>query len=294
MPMNREDEVLAEAAIDALLAEAELTPKPGLPDRREADFGALRWSARSLAPGLAAMAAAARRSGGGTPGHPGRTAGDTPPRELRRELGAIGRHTERTMARANTGTALHHGAVWPLGLLVAAAALEPATAPDQLPAAARRLAALPDPSAPRVPSPGATVASRYGAAGARGEARAGFPHIRRALTALGTARSAGAREPEARLDALLTIMCTLQDTGLLHAAGPHGLRQVQNGAHAVLEAGGAGSDAGGRALRDLDSTLRADGLRPRGSAHLLAGALFLDILRDRTYATTALPTALAA
>ncbi|MEW1721536.1 triphosphoribosyl-dephospho-CoA synthase [Streptomyces sp. NPDC093109] len=291
MPMNREDEVLAEAAIDALLAEAELTPKPGLPDRREADFGALRWSARSLAPGLAAMAAAARRSGGGGPGP---TLPREPGRELRRELGAIGRHTERTMARANTGTALHHGAVWPLGLLVAAAALEPGTAPDQLPAAARRLAALPDPSAPRVPSPGATVASRYGAAGARGEARAGFPHIRRALTALGTARAAGAREPEARLDALLTIMCTLQDTGLLHAAGPHGLRQVQNGARAVLDAGGAGSDAGGQALRDLDRTLRADGLRPRGSAHLLAGALFLDILRDRSYATAAPPTALAA
>ncbi|RDG37860.1 triphosphoribosyl-dephospho-CoA synthase [Streptomyces corynorhini] len=280
--MSRADEVLAEVAVDALLAEAELTPKPGLPDAREADFGALRWSARSLTPGLTAMAAAARRAGG------------EPGRGLRRELGAIGRCTERTMARANAGSALHHGAVWPLGLLVSAAALAPTLAPDRLPTEARRLAALPDGAAPRIPSPGSAAASRYGAAGARGEARAGFPHVRRALTALRTARAAGAREPEARLDALLTVMSTLQDTGLLHAAGPHGLREAQNGAREVLEAGGVGSARGGAALHALDVRLRADGLRPRGSAHLLAGALFLDILRDRSVARAARPTALAA
>ncbi|MFJ2114311.1 MULTISPECIES: triphosphoribosyl-dephospho-CoA synthase [unclassified Streptomyces] len=264
--MSREDKALADTAIHALLAEAELTPKPGLPDTREADFGALRWSARSLAPGLAAMAAAARRADEG------------PSRQLRRELGAIGRGTERSMARANAGTALHHGAIWPLGLLVAAAALEPRTAPDELPTTARRIAAIPDGTAPRTPSPGSAAASRFGAAGARGEARAGFPHVRRALKVLRTSRKAGAREPEARLDALLTVMSTLQDTGLLHTAGPHGLRRVQNGAREVLEEGGAGSGRGAPALERLDGDLRDNNLHPRGSAHLLAAALFLDSL----------------
>ncbi|WP_329065848.1 triphosphoribosyl-dephospho-CoA synthase [Streptomyces sp. NBC_01429] len=277
--MSRADDVLAQTAVDALLAEAELTPKPGLPDTREADFGALRWSALSLAPGLTAMAAAARRAGG------------EPGRGLRGELGAIGRCTERSMARANAGAALHHGAVWPLGLLVSAAALapalDPALAPDRLTTTARRLAAIPDGAAPRIPSPGSAAASRYGAAGARGEARAGFPHVRRALTALRTARAAGAREPEARLDALLTVMSTLQDTGLLHAAGPHGLREAQNGAREVLDAGGAGSARGGAALRDLDVRLRERGLRPRGSAHLLAATLFVDALPSgRTQVTS--------
>nr|WSZ97085.1 triphosphoribosyl-dephospho-CoA synthase [Streptomyces sp. NBC_00857] len=270
MTANHADELLARSATDALLAEAELTPKPGLPDTREADFGALRWSARSLAPGLAAMAAAARRTGGG------------PSRGLREELGWIGRSTERSMARANAGTALHQGAVWPLGLLVASAALEPGAAPDELPAAARRIAAFPDRSAPRKPSPGGSVASRYGAAGARGEASAGFPHVRRALAALRTARQAGAREPQARLDALLTVMCTLQDTGVLHAAGPQGLRQVQAGARAVLDEGGTNTTRGAEALRALDVELRTRNLRPRGSAHLLAGALFVDSLKCRT------------
>jgi triphosphoribosyl-dephospho-CoA synthase len=264
-----EDEALAQAATDALLAEAELTPKPGLPDTREADFGALRWSARSLRPGLAAMAAAARRTEGG------------PSRQLRAELGAIGRFTERSMARANAGTALHHGVLWPLGLLVAAAALEPGAAPDELPATARRIAAINDGAAPRRPTPGAEVASRYGAAGARGEARAGFPHIRRALTTLRASRRAGAREPEARLDALLTVMGTLQDTGLLHIAGPRGLRQVQSGAREVLDAGGAGSVGGALALEAFDGRLRSHGLCPRGSAQLLAATLFVDSLASR-------------
>ncbi|MFD5748066.1 triphosphoribosyl-dephospho-CoA synthase [Streptomyces sp. NPDC127033] len=266
---GKEDEALARVAADALLAEAELTPKPGLPDTREADFGALRWSAGSLVPGLAAMAAAARR------------APDGPSRGLRAELGSIGRSTERSMARANAGAPLHHGAVWPLGLLVAAAALEPAKAPDELPAVARRIVTFTDGAAPRRATPGSAVASRYGAAGARGEARAGFPHVRRALAALRGARDAGAREPRARLDALLTVMSTLQDTGPLHTAGPHGLRLVQNGARDVLDAGGTATATGRAALDAFDIRLRAAGLRPRGSAHLLAAALFVDGLWRR-------------
>ncbi|MGW9135282.1 triphosphoribosyl-dephospho-CoA synthase [Streptomyces sp. NPDC055681] len=263
--MGREEERLARTAVDALLAEVELTPEPGLPDARNADISALRWSARSLAPGLAAMAAAARRTG-------------EPTRTLREELGSIGRCTERSMTVANGGTPLHHGAVWPLGLLVASAALVRGTDVKDITAVARQLAMFPDRRAPRRPTTGSAVATRYGAAGARGEARAGFPHVRRATDALGKARGAGLREPQARLDALLTVMSTLQDTGLLHAGGPHGLREVQNGARAVLDAGGTGTEAGWQALRDFDRHLRGRNLSPRGSAQLLAAALFVDFL----------------
>ncbi|WP_024760289.1 triphosphoribosyl-dephospho-CoA synthase [Streptomyces exfoliatus] len=268
MVVTREDEVLARAAVEGLLAAVELTPKPGLPDAREADLSGLRWSARALEPGLAAMAAAARRTG-------------EPGKGLRGELGAVGRSTERAMARADGGAGLHHGAVWPLGLhhgavwplglLVAGAALEPGGTVEEVTGLAGRIAAHPDVRAPRWPSPGSAVSVRYGAAGAKGEARAGFPHVRRATAALRTARDAGAREPEARLNALLTIMTTLQDTGLLHTAGPHGLREVQDGAREVLD--------GTLPLAAFDRRLRERGLHPRGSGHLLAAALFLDGLR---------------
>lgn len=98
------------------------------------------------------------------------------------------------------------------------------------------------------------------------------------MDALSKARSSGAPEEYARLDALLTVMSTLQDTELLHTAGPHGLRHVQAGARAVLEAGGTSTEAGREALTALDADLHARAWSPRGSAPLLAGALFADSL----------------
>lgn len=240
--------------MDALTGQLALAPKPGLPDPRDlgarttrVDHCSLRWSAKELAPGLAAMAAAARRTGEPTPG-------------LRTELGAIGRCTEHSVSLAGGG---HRGALWALGLLVAAAALDPRAAAREVAASAKRIAAHPDRRVPRRPSRGSTVSANYGATGARGEARAGFPHIWRALDALTVARSTGATETEARLNALLTVMSTLQDTELLHTAGPFGLRHVQ---------------AGREALHALDADLHARAWSPRGSAGLLAGALFLDSL----------------
>ncbi|WP_155057278.1 triphosphoribosyl-dephospho-CoA synthase [Streptomyces blattellae] len=266
---NREDEKLAQAAVAALTGQLALAPKPGLPDPRDLgartgrpDHRALRWSAKALAPGLAAMAAAARRTGEPTPG-------------LRVELGAIGRCTERSMRLAGGG---HRGALWTLGLLVAAAALDPRTGARDVAATAKRIAAHPDKRAPRTPSRGSSASATYGAAGARGEARAGFPHVRRALDTLTRSRSARVTEGEARLDALLTVMSTLQDTELLHTAGPLGLRHVQAGARGVLETGGTATEAGRAALLAFDSDLHARAWSPRGSAGLLAGALFLDAL----------------
>lgn len=258
MNVSREDEGFGWGAVGGLVAGGAVTLRPGAAEGREGDPGALRWSAEALGVGFAAMAAVARRVG-------------EPSRGLREELGAVGRAAERDMARADGGRGLHHGAVWPLGLLVAGVALAPGGDVEELTALAGRIAAHPDRKAPRRPSPGSAVSVRYGAAGAKGEARAGFPHVRKALAALDAARRAGAREPAARLDALLTIMTTLQDTGLLHTAGPHGLREVQDGAREVL--------AGHLAPDDLDRRLRERGLRPRGSGHLLAAALFLDGLR---------------
>jgi triphosphoribosyl-dephospho-CoA synthase len=266
---SREDEALARAAVDALTGQLALAPKPGLPDPRDldartsrVDHGALRWSARALAPGLAAMAASARRTGEPTP-------------QLRAELGSIGRCAEHSVALAGGG---HRGALWALGLLVAAAALDPRAGALDVAATAKRIAAHPDRRAPRRPSRGSSISAKYGAAGARGEAKAGFPHVRRALDTLATTRAAGATETQARLDALLTVMSTLQDTELLHTAGPLGLRHVQAGARGVLEAGGTATEAGAEALAALDADLHARAWSPRGSAGLLAGALFLDSL----------------
>ena len=267
------DERLADIAVSALIEELALAPKPGLPDPRDLtaratgkDHQALRWSARALEPGLTAMAAAARRAEEPTP-------------LLREELGAIGRCTEHSVDLAGGG---HRGALWTLGLLVAGAALDPSARGAEVAATTKRIAAHPDRKAPRRPSHGSTMAVKYGAAGARGEARAGFPHVCRALKALAASRKAGATETQARLDALLTVMSTLRDNEILYTAGPLGLRHVHAGARAVLDAGGTATAAGAEALTALDTDLHARGWSPRGSAGILAGTLFLDALPAQT------------
>ncbi|MDT9695658.1 triphosphoribosyl-dephospho-CoA synthase [Streptomyces sp. P17] len=261
---SREDEASARAAVTALTDQLALTGKPGLPGPSHREHNALRWSAKALAPGLAAMSAAARRTGEPTPA-------------LRAELGATGRGTEHSVGLAGGG---HRGALWTLGLLVAGAALDPRDPT----AMAKRIAAHPDKGAPRRPSRGSSMSAKYGAAGARGEARAGFPHVRRALSALATSRASNIPEPQCRLNALLTIMSTLQDTELLYTAGPIGLRHVQAAARGVLDAGGTETAEGAEALAALDTDLRTRAWSPRGSAGLLAGALFLDPLPVVAYA----------
>uniref|UniRef100_UPI000AB6E4F5 triphosphoribosyl-dephospho-CoA synthase n=1 Tax=Pseudomonas aeruginosa TaxID=287 RepID=UPI000AB6E4F5 len=61
-------------------------------------------------------------------------------------------------------------------------------------------------------------------------------------------------------------------------AGRVGLAAMQEGARAVLAAGGSASFAGRRRLRELDRRLLALNASPGGAADLLAACLFLDRL----------------
>src|SRR5271168_250405 len=117
---------LSAVAVSALLEEAELTPKPALVDRRgngahhDLDLARLRRSAQSLREGFADIAQAA--------------AALEPSLRLREQIGQIGRDMERLMLTATDGSNAHRGAIWALGLLVAAAARgaggSPALGPD--------------------------------------------------------------------------------------------------------------------------------------------------------------------
>jgi triphosphoribosyl-dephospho-CoA synthase len=264
-------ERLADLAVDALIDEADLSPKPALVDRRgngahiDLHLGLMHASALSLWPTFKAMADAASEFGDvGLP--------------LREALGRIGRDGEQTMLATTNGVNTHRGAIWALGLLVAAAALECTnTKASAVTLRAARLALLDDRYAPRPLSHGAQVAQRYGVRGAREEAQLGFPAvIQRALPQLKRSRAAGHGEQNARLDALLAIMTTLADTCVLYRAGETGLHTMQLGAQAVLDAGGSASLAGRRRLHELDQQLIALNASPGGAADLLAACLFID------------------
>ncbi|KRP63257.1 triphosphoribosyl-dephospho-CoA synthase [Pseudomonas trivialis] len=259
---------LADLAVDALIDEADLSPKPALVDRRgngahsDLHLGLMHASALSLWPMFKAMAEAALECGEvGVP--------------LREALGRIGREGEQAMLVTTDGVNTHRGAIWALGLLTAAAALEPRA----LTLNAARLALLNDRYAPHAASHGALVAQRYGARGAREEAQLGFPSVmQRGLPQLRKSRQQNTGEQNARLDALLAIMTDLADTCVLYRAGLEGLQAMQLGAQAVLDAGGSATLAGRRQLQALDQQLLALNASPGGAADLLAACLFIDRL----------------
>jgi triphosphoribosyl-dephospho-CoA synthase len=263
---------LSNAAVSVLLEEAELTPKPALVDRRgngahqDLDLARLQRSARSLQDGFAdiARAAAVERS----------------PLRLREQLGRIGRDMERRMLVATGGSNAHRGAIWALGLLVAAVAQGRSTRnAARIAVAAAALARLPDRFAPCPRSNGAQVGWKFGATGARGEAQAAFPHaIRVGLPTLRAARDRGVPEDCARLDALMAIMASLVDTCLLHRGGLAALQAAKRGAQAVLAGGGTAVPAGREQLQRLHAELMVRWASPGGSADLLAVTLFLDRL----------------
>ncbi|MEZ1324629.1 triphosphoribosyl-dephospho-CoA synthase [Pseudomonas fluorescens] len=262
---------LADLAVDALIDEADLSPKPALVDRRgngahtDLHLGLMHASALSLWPAFKEMAEAAVAIG-------------EVDLTLREAIGRIGREGEQAMLTTTNGVNTHRGAIWALGLLVTAAALEPqSSSANAVSLRAARLALLDDRYAPKPLSHGAQVALRFGARGAREEAQLGFPSVlQRGLPQLKRSRANGHGEQNARLDALLAIMTDLADTCVLYRAGEEGLQAMQHGAQAVLDAGGSASLSGRRRLHELDQQLIALNASPGGAADLLAATLLLD------------------
>jgi triphosphoribosyl-dephospho-CoA synthase len=273
-------ECLADLAVEALIDEADLSPKPGLVDKRgsgahtDLHLGLMHASALSLWPCFKSMADAALGHG-------------TVNLALREAIGQIGRDGEVEMLRVTDGVNTHRGAIWALGLLTAAAALDARSlGAGDVTLRAARLALLNDRRAPvNGDSHGARVCRLYGVRGAREEAQLGFPAVtQQALPQLQRSRDSGVGEQNARLDALLAIMTTLTDTCVLYRAGLAGLSSMQSGARAVLQAGGCASLEGRRRLRELDYDMLRLRASPGGAADLLAASLFLDRLQPVLHA----------
>src|SRR5258708_23534958 len=191
----------------ALIAEAELTPKPGLVDRRGAgshtdlSLATLKASAFAIEPYFCEMSAVSQ--------------GTHPSQRLRERLAVIGRNAERAMLKATGGTNSHKGAIWILGLLISASALYVEDDPkvSRIAATAKEIASFADRAAPRLVSHGELVGKRYGAAGARGEALRGFPHVVDiGLQLLRSKRASGPTQTVALLDPRLSIMSRLSDS----------------------------------------------------------------------------------
>jgi triphosphoribosyl-dephospho-CoA synthase len=272
--------LLAALARQALIAEAELTPKPGLVDQRgsgshtDLSLALMKRSAFAIEPFIRHMAFQSMNG--------------RPSARLRATLAATGRAAEKAMLQVTTGSNTQKGAIWTLGLLAAAAAINGSQNtrnfnlnPAAIATTAAATAFFEDSHRSRFISHGQLVAERFGVTGARGEAISGFPHIVEiGLPMLRAGRRVNAPESIARLDALLSIMARLTDTCLLYRGGETALQAAQQGAAAIIAAGGAGSSRGQKFLFALDKRLIELGVSPGGSADLLAGTLFIDALEQ--------------
>ncbi len=239
---------LARRATEALCREAEQTPKPGLVDRRntgahrDMDTALMCRSAEVLRPFFA--------------GFVRRGLDDASASELR----DYGIEAETAMLRATGGVNTHKGALYSLALLLSAFGRSLAGQEgDIFQIAAQIAAVLPVPQGTH----GASVRERYALPGARSEAIAGFPTLRRLLLL---------EDPQR---VLLTAMAGLADSNLVFRGGIAGLTTVQRAAQNILllpEAQWA------QALECMDDKLIAGNLSPGGSADLLALWYFMKSL----------------
>ena len=264
---------IARFATRALWDELALSPKPGLVSLRDAgshsdmDASTFVRSLFALRGHFRAIAAAGARA--------------APFAELR----ALGLRAEAAMLSATGGVNTHRGAIFAIGLLGAAAAgmrgenLSDDSLRSRLTKAwGTALKELAPGNSP--PSHGMHVAERYGARGARGEARAGFPSVFEvALPALRGARQRGRDARHARLAAFFALLESVEDTNILYRGGSAGLAYVRCSARNFRAAGGVDAADGIARAEQIHRDFVVRGLSPGGCADLLASALFVDALQ---------------
>ena len=264
-------------AVQALLMEARLTPKPGLVDavssgsHSDMDLVLLERSAEALLPWFVAC----WQTGWALSGADAAT--------LRSRLVDIGLAAEAEMLAATGGVNTHKGALFALGLLLAAWGGEAAgQASEGLVERARTRAArlasgwLEDWRRRPDASHGASALRELGLTGARGEASGGFetaatvglPAYRSRLAETGDA-------DDAARWALMSLMAANDDTNLVARGGAEGLAYVRGWARGVVE-GRPGPDALVADLAGAEAAFVARRLSPGGSADLLAVTWLLD------------------
>lgn len=262
--------VLAGGAARALRAELDLTPKPGLVDlkdegsHKDMDHALMARSIKVLEPWFAWMATVAAR-----------TCNPEERDERVADLCESGRDAEAEMLEATGGVNTHRGAIFSLGLMLAAVAVamecEDILSPDVL---SREVAAM----ASLIPEPagthGSEVRRKSGASGGALElARSGYaPLFTEWLPALRKSRRKGDSEDVARLKTLLFIISTLNDSNALYRVGEELAALSQKEAGELLE------NFSLEGAERLNETFRSRNVSHGGAADMLALTLFVDSL----------------
>lgn len=278
MERNEPFEALADLAVQALLLEVLVAPKPGLVDRkntgahRDMDLPLFVRSAFTLKPYFHA----ALVQGAAT---------EAPPKTRFLRLREAGKEAERVMLRATEGVNTHKGAIFTFGLVLLSLGsfLGEGRRPrgeevlQRIPLFVEGLLEEDFPPDGSGKSHGEVLHRLHGATGVRGEAAKGYPALARVLEPYRRDRMRDAALEPALLHALLGIMAELEDTNVLHRGGVEGLRFMQEEARRLLLAAERDLEGLPAAMAALDQRFIARGLSPGGAADLLGVLLFLEL-----------------
>lgn len=256
IPKSTVPYLVADLAERALRLELDTTPKPGLVDRRDngahkdMDYALMSKSISALRPYLTRLAV--------------ESAKDIDPAKIKE----IGIEAEKAMLKATGGVNTHKGALFCIGLSVAAASnLASATGSVE----AYSFKELVSRAASEIPSArgthGAEAKRSFKAVGALENARAAYPEL--FTDWLPYYRSLEG-DPFRCHKTLLHIMTTLDDTNILHRRGAEGL------AHAEAEAARLLEDFSESGLSSLNKDFIRENISPGGSADMLSLTIFIE------------------
>ena len=270
--MSPDDQALARAAVTAMRDELQAYPKPGLVSpidsgaHADMDFELMCRSAESLLQPFASLAAAGRAAAC-----------------FEQVLMPLGIEAERGMLAVTGGVNTHRGAIFSLGLMVAAIARAQSVTAVPSPAAVR--AALRDTWGGALDahaargdetSHGGQVRRRTGRDGARREAARAFPSVfETGLPAYREARAAGLDDNAASVQALFALMSSLDDTTVLYRGGLEAGSFVRQAAVDFLADGGCHRSDWFERAEALHRAFIARNLSAGGCADLLACTLLV-------------------
>lgn len=263
IPKSTVPYLVADLAERALRLELDTTPKPGLVDRqdngahKDMDYALMSKSISALRPYLTRLAV--------------ESAKDIDPAKIKE----IGIEAEKAMLKATSGVNTHKGALFCIGLSVAAASCLACSTGSVDAYSFKELVSR---AASEIPSArgthGAEAKRSFKAVGALENARAAYPEL--FTDWLPYYRSLEG-DPFRCHKTLLHIMTTLDDTNILHRRGAEGL------AHAEAEAARLLEDFSESGLSSLNKDFIRENISPGGSADMLSLTIFIESIINNIY-----------
>lgn len=290
--------IISEIAVKALLYEVSATPKPGLVDRAnngahsDMDFYTFIDSSISLGQYFFKIVQFIQNKYEAVP----KSKIYLDPIDFFSDLQELGIKAERQMFKETHNVNTHKGAVYALGLITCATSEwlcihkeMPKNRNQFIEAITDRVSTYIKPIVTQQLS-GVKEANTYGEVqylklgltGARGEAASGYISAKKwGLPVLKEALSRGISLNDAMIQALLVLICHLDDSNVIGRHDYETLALSKAKAKSVVEAGGVYTKSGQNAIKRYDLWCIEHYISHGGCADLLAVSVYLKLLSDR-------------